>query len=139
MKIHFRGKIYAEDFVSGVVPVVAVIIQSLNISGKFIREHGVNFVFVAVLHGLFVIPAFEFQHGERLFHALDFLFTFQLLLLNQFQTLGIGFTALGTPLHKLLDVFDFHAGFFQTFHQPQGFQLLGIKMEDAAAALDFGE
>ena len=96
-------------------------------------------VLIAVRKSRFVIPAFEFQHGERLFHALDFLFTFQLLLLNQFQMLGIGFTALGTPLHKLLDVFDFHAGFFQTFHQPQGFQLLGIKMADAAAALDFGE
>ena len=74
MKIHFRGKIYAEDFVSGVVPVVAVIIQSLNISGKFIRKHGVNFVFVAVLHGLFVIPAFEFQHIQGFFQLLHFFF-----------------------------------------------------------------
>ena len=36
-------------------------------------------VLIAVRKSRFVIPAFEFQHGERLFHALDFLFAFQLM------------------------------------------------------------
>ena len=140
MKIHFRGKIYAEDFVSGVVPVVAVIIQSLNISGKFIRKHGVNFVFVAVLHGLFVIPAFEFQHIQGFFQLLHFFFHSFFSGFEHCLTVGVSGRTFLYPFEKLPDVLDLHASFFQTFNDPECIGIIGIcgwgGMALNAAAID---
>ena len=53
----------------------------------------------------------------------NFSFHCFLLLLKQFFSLRISSCSLHTPVHKLLNILDLHASLFQTFNDPERFNL----------------
>ena len=90
-----------------------------------------GYILIAVLLGLFVVPALEAQHGQGLFHPADLALQPLFLLQQQSVALGVGDAALGTPERELRDVPNLHAGFFQTFHHPQCLNVPVRELPDA--------
>jgi hypothetical protein len=58
------------------------VVKLLNFLWEIIREHYINFIFVAISYSGVIIPAFEFQHGKSFFKLFDFLFDGSLSMLK---------------------------------------------------------
>ena len=111
----------------------------MNFGRQVIRQHCQNAFLAAILHGLFVVPAFKAQHGHGLFHAAHLGFRSGQLALEKFLPLGVGGAALGAPLHKLPNIPDLQAGTLQAFDDVQALQFAIGKAADAGGALHAGE
>ena len=50
---------------------VCVIVYPLDLRRQVIREHTLQAVLISILYGLFIVPAFEFQHIQHALQVFD--------------------------------------------------------------------
>ena len=82
--------------------------------------------------GGFVVPFFVIEDFYGLLELGDLGEDLFALAAEHGEALGDGGVALGAPFHELADVFDRHAGFFQTFYDVEGFEVFVAEHADAA-------
>ena len=110
---------------------VGAVVDCTDVLRQLIGNHGGEFFLISVPDCLFIVPAFEFQHIQSAVHPCDLLFHVGFPFLKHGLALGIGGWAFSTPIHELPDVIDLHAGLFQTFNDPECFNLRVTEFADA--------
>lgn len=101
-----------------------VVIDLLDIRRQMVRQHGAHARLVTVTHELFIEPALEADHVQRLLQALDLCLHPLGLLHKERVPLGIRVAALRAPLHELPDLPDLQSGALEALDHAQRLELL---------------
>ena len=89
-----------------------------------VRQHGAHARLVTVAHELFIEPALEADHVQRLLQALDLCLHPLGLPHKERVPLGIRVAALRAPLHELPDLPDLQSGALEALDHAQRLELL---------------
>ena len=120
---------------TGILLLMCIVIRVPNFFRKLVWNHSFYPVLAAILHGLLVVPAFEFQHIQHLVHVSNLRFNSFLLLFKKFLSLGICGCTFYAPIHETFDVLDLQPGFFQTLNDSQSFDFRITEFADAGYSL----
>ena len=111
------------------------VVYLLDIGRELIGQHFVYLVLAAVGHGLFVVPALEFHHGQRFFKRAHLLLDRRPAVLEKLPSICVGRTALRDPREKLLDVAYLKPRLLQALDNAQRLKLIIAEKADIAAPL----